>query len=262
MNIDNSEDIGSRIDDTIASDMKQGGDAYPEIGPGFTLSGRYRLDAKVGEGGMGQVFRGQDIKLARPIAIKLMKPKLSANREAVEMLRKEAQVSMMLSHPHIMRLINFEQDGKFTFLLMDFLPGKNLSDLRRNSPGGKLNARFAGMIGYEICKALEYAHKKNVIHRDIKPANIMIDDDLKSVKLMDFGIARTLMAGSGESPKIAGTLSYIAPEIFGGARPDQRSDIYALGLTLYELVSGINPFRGRIAQEVIDHLTDFVPAND
>lgn len=259
MNFDRSEELGTQIDHALEGDTAPGSDDFPEIQKGFFLADRYRLDSKLGEGGMGIVLGGYDEQLQRKIAIKLVKPSLSRNKVSVEMLRQEAKVSMMLTHPGIMRLINFEQDGKYTFLLMEYVEGSNLSVFRKSRRGGKFKGIEVAGIGYKMCGPLEYAHNKNVIHRDIKPANIMIDPGLSHLKLMDFGIARTLVCESVERPKIAGTLAFIAPEVFAGAAPDRRVDIYALGLTLYELAAGRHPFHGKSASEIIDLHNNTVP---
>jgi len=223
-----------------------------EVEIGSVLAGRYKINAKIGEGGMGMVYRGFDNQLGQDVAIKLLKRNMSQDRKAVENLKQEAQVAMMLTHPSIMRLINFEQAGEYAFLLMEFVRGETLDSLAAKSPGKKLDQQTVGVIGYKVCQALEYAHDKNVIHRDIKPANIMINKAMDGIKLMDFGIARALMMASDEKHPIAGTISYIAPEIFEGAPPDPRVDIYALGLTLYELLAGSHPFQGKTVKEIID----------
>ncbi len=259
MDFDRSEQLGTQIDHALKGDTVSDSGDFPEIQKGFLLADRYRLDSKLGEGGMGIVLGGYDEQLQRKIAVKLVKPSLSNDKASVEMLRQEAKVSMMLTHPGIMRLINFEQDGKYTFLLMEYVEGSNLLVFRKTRQEGKLKGIEVAGIGYKMCAALEYAHNKNVIHRDIKPANIMIDPGLSHLKLMDFGIARTLVYESDERPKIAGTLAFIAPEIFAGALPDKRIDIYALGLTLYELAAGRHPFHGKSASEIIDHHNNTVP---
>lgn len=243
--------VDSSIDKTISLD--NGGDRsnYVEVEIGSILANRYKIDAKIGEGGMGMVYHGHDEQLQQDVALKLLKKNMSVDESAVEKLKQEAQVAMMLTHPYIMRLINFERDGEYAFLLMEFVEGETLDSLAGKSPGGRLDEQLVAMIGYKVCQALEYAHDKNVIHRDIKPANIMITEGGEGIKLMDFGIARTLLTTSDEKHQIAGTLAYIAPEVFEGAPLDPRADIYALGLTLYELLAGGHPFQGNTAKEII-----------
>lgn len=226
---------------------------YMEVPIGFTLASRYIIESKISEGGMGVVYAAFDTKLRQTKAIKLLKKDMSQSKTIVSKLIQEAKMAMMLSHPGIMRLINFEQDGPYAFLLMEYVKGRTLKELAASQPDGKLSQELVGKIGYMICAALEYAHNKNVIHRDIKPANIIINDELDSIKLMDFGIAKILAPASEEQPQIAGTLFYIAPEVFNGAPPSPTVDIYALGLSLYELLAGSHPFYCSDSREVIDH---------
>ncbi|MGK7344213.1 MAG: serine/threonine protein kinase [Candidatus Nitrospinota bacterium M3_3B_026] len=244
---------------TISMDHGSGRSNYVEVALGTTLAGRYRVTGKLGEGGMGVVYKGHDTQLQRDVAIKLLKRDVSRDERAVEKLKQEAQVAMLLTHPYIMRLINFERDGEYAFLLMEYVEGETLDALASLNEGKRLDEQLVGIIGYKVCEALEYAHDKNVIHRDIKPANIMMDKGKDSIKLMDFGIARMLMMTDDEKSSIAGTLAYIAPEVFEGARPDPRVDIYALGLTLYELLAGANPFQTNSAREIVKKHIEMKP---
>jgi len=231
---------------------------YVEVEQGAIFSGRYKINSKIGEGGMGVVYSGSDLQLDRSIAIKLLKKNVSQNKKAVETLKLEAQVAMMLTHPSIMRLINFEQDGEYAFLLMEFIKGLDLLTMTSRKPDNKLGQKIVAQIAYKVCSALDYAHKKNVVHRDIKPANIMISSK-REVKLMDFGIARILASESDDHPQIAGTLAYMAPEVLQGEKPDARCDIYALGLTMYELIAGRIAFGGNKASEMIDQHINKAP---
>ncbi|MBI4666098.1 MAG: protein kinase [Nitrospinae bacterium] len=228
-----------------------------------TLKGRYTISAKLGEGGMGAVYAGFDNQLQQKVAIKLLKKAMSRNERAIEQLKSEAQVAMRLTHPLIMRLINFERDGEMAFLLMEMVNGRTLESIVKAQKDGRLASKPAAQVAYKVCEALEYAHQNGVIHRDIKPANIMIETGKNTVKLMDFGIARVICGPSGQRPVIAGTLPYIAPEIFEGSPPEPRADLYALGLTLYEILAGANPMRGKSTEEVIqNHATLTPPAID
>jgi len=241
--------------------LESSGSGKPEnvdVEPGAILANRYKIISKLGEGGMGVVYQGMDTQLERLVAIKLLKRKLSEDPKAIENLKQEAQVSMILTHPGIMRLINFEHHGNFAFLLVELVDGMDLKTIAKRR-GGKLDSKTTANISYKLCAALEYAHKNNVIHRDIKPANIMISSK-KEVKLMDFGIAKVLLAGDGARPQLAGTLAYLAPELIEGAKPDARCDIYALGLTMYELLAGEHPYKGMNAQQVVKaHINDDPP---
>lgn len=251
--------ITPKLVKTISMDHGSGRSNYVEVALGTILAGRYRVTGKLGEGGMGVVYKGHDTQLQRDVAIKLLKRDVSRDERAVEKLKQEAQVAMLLTHPYIMRLINFERDGEYSFLLMEYVEGQTLDALAAMSEGGRLDEQLVGIIGYKVCEALEYAHDKNVIHRDIKPANIMMDKGKDGIKLMDFGIARLLMMTDDKKGSIAGTLAYIAPEIFEGGRPDPRADIYALGLTLYELLAGANPFQAASAREIVKRHMEMKP---
>jgi serine/threonine protein kinase len=252
--------LASQIDNTASSDAEQYSHSdTTEVTKGSILSDRYIIDAKIGEGGMGVVYSGSDKQLDRKLAIKLLKKNVSQDKKAVETLKQEAQVSMMLTHPSIMRLINFEQDGEYAFLLMELINGLDLLTMAERKPGKRMGQKVVAQIAYKVCGALDYAHKKNVVHRDIKPANIMISSK-REVKLMDFGIARILVSESDDHPQIAGTLSYMAPEVLLGEKPDARCDLYALGLTMYQLISGKVAFEGKKANEIIDQHINKAPA--
>ncbi len=246
-----SASIVENITKTISAGELEDAGNYVQLEIGSILSSRYKILDKLGEGGMGVVYAGQDLQLHRPVAIKLLKKDVSNNKEAVSKLKEEAQVSMMLTHPLIMRLINFEHDEGKAFLLMEYIEGNDLKTIAGRKDGKKLDPKIVANVAYKVCLALDYAHSKRVIHRDIKPANIMISAK-NEVKLMDFGIARVLAEATGEHRKIAGTMHYIAPEVFNGAMPDVRCDLYALGVTMYELLAGVTPFTGSNPREVID----------
>ena len=241
--------LGNRQEENNTSDTS----GVIEVAPGQVLGGRYKVDKKLGEGGMGIVYKGFDLQLSQPVAIKLLKKHMSQNVQAVTRMKEEAQVAMMLSHPNIMRLINFERHDEYAYLLLEFVEGKDLEILMDEQPGGKYDATTLAQIAMNLCDGLSYAHENNVIHRDIKPANIMICN-LGEVKLMDFGIAKMLAGQDGERASISGTLAYIAPEIFSGVRPDARVDIYALGYTIYELLAGAHPFpvKGKTTLQIIE----------
>ncbi|MBI5815605.1 MAG: serine/threonine protein kinase [Nitrospinae bacterium] len=247
-----TEILADNINKTMSFDSSSVGQpAEKELAAGTSLKSRYSITAKLGEGGMGAVYAGFDNQLGQKIAVKLLKRSMSADEKAVNQLKSEAQVAMKLTHPSIMRLINFEHDGEYAFLLMELVDGKTLESLAKNFPGQKMPSKLVAQIGYKVSEALEYAHENHVIHRDIKPANIMVDPARNSIKLMDFGIARVIASQAAGKQTIMGTLPYIAPEIFEGATPDARADIYALGLTLYELLAGRHPFPAKTAKEMI-----------
>ncbi len=208
------------------------------------LSGRYELLTELGRGGMGIVHKAHDIKLDIDVAIKLLPKHLGQDPRAVQFLKREALASMKLSHPNILRLHHFEEDPESKFLIMELVDGKNLTQILDASPNHKLPQDEVVRYGIEACKALEYAHRKKVLHRDIKPSNIMIDSD-GTLKIADFGIARIMKDSHTRhtGTVTSGTLLYMSPEQIQGERSDAQSDIYSLGISLYELLNGEVPFR-------------------
>ena len=200
----------------------------------------YRVVEKIGEGGMGAVFRSQDIMLERDVALKFLRPELAREKDLVERFRAEAIVLARLNHPYIASVYGLHRHGEDWFMAMEFVPGETLADrlkhVERFSPDAAV--RLTSMV----LQALDYAHAAGVVHRDIKTANIILTP-AGTVKVMDFGIARLLgsqrltRAGS-----IVGTLGYMAPEQIQGHEVDGRADIYAIGIVLYEMLAGRVPF--------------------
>ncbi len=218
------------------------GAAATEFGlaAGTILLKRYRIQRQIGIGGMGRVYQAEDEALRLPVAIKVMRDILSRDAGSVARLKSEARHSMALTHPNIVRVHNFEEDGDLKFLTMEFVDGESLAQLLAASdrfPEGE-----ARRIAVEICRGLEHAHSKGIVHRDLKPGNVMLGKD-GSVKIADFGIARACrdsvsrLTGALDS----GTLLYMSPEqVMGETSP--QSDLYSLGVVLYELVTGDPPF--------------------
>ncbi len=257
MDHESTEYLARTIDEELSSSADKASQSGVSVylSPETLLKGRYKVGKKLGEGGMGVVYHAEDTELKQAIAIKVLKNVTSANPEAVKKLKKEALVAMKLSHPGILRLINFEQDGDCAFLLMEYVKGRPLCDVLLATANKTIPPEAVAKIGMKTAEALAYAHMMHVIHRDIKPSNLMLTDN-GEVTLMDFGIARALFEGDETRPVIAGTLSYIAPEIFRGEQPDPRADIYALGLSMYEFLSGKTAVRGSSAKEIIDQHLD------
>jgi formylglycine-generating enzyme required for sulfatase activity len=207
------------------------------------LGGRYELIEELGRGGMGIVYRANDIKLGINVAIKLLPDYLAKDRRGVESLKREALASMKLSHPNIIRFYHFEDHGDEKFLIMEFVEGKALDEILDESPNHKMAEEDVIRYAIEACSALTYAHNRGVIHRDIKPSNIMLSKD-NEIKIGDFGIARVLKESHTRhtGSTTSGTLLYMSPEHILGQKCDARSDIYSLGITLYELLNGEVPF--------------------
>ena len=203
--------------------------------------GRYEIAEKLGEGGMGTVYKAFDPLLARVVAVKVISNQLDSQPEQRERFFREARAAAQLSHPNIITIYDLgEQDGK-PFLAMEYLVGRDL-DARMHAPETMSLARKIE-IGLAICEGLAHAHTCGVVHRDIKPANVFLTQD-GAVKLLDFGLARLITSELTRSNMMLGTLNYMAPEQLRAERTDHRADIFSLGVVLYELISGKKPFQG------------------
>ncbi len=203
----------------------------------------YQIVEKIGEGGMGEVFRGVDINLDRDVAIKVMRRELASRPEILQRFRKEAVVLAKLNHSNIATLYNFIHDGSNYFMVMEFAPGQTLDHLIDDHVGG-VPWRYALELFMDALRAIDYAHKQGIIHRDIKPANMMVSER-GTLKVLDFGIARVLgESGFTKAGIVVGTTKYMSPEQILGRSIDTRSDIYALGIVLYKMLTGHVPFEG------------------
>jgi serine/threonine-protein kinase len=209
---------------------------------GKILAGRYELLEKVGEGGMARVYRGRDHLLRRTVAIKTLKDQMTGDADFVRRFRREAQSAAGLSHPHIVNIYDVgEEDGTY-YMVMEYVDGKNLKQHIREK--GRLPAGEAAALTSRIAEALAHAHAAGVIHRDIKPQNILFSRD-GQIKVVDFGIA---IAADGStltcSDNIIGSVYYFSPEQAKGSLAGKQSDLYSLGVILYEMVTGQVPFSG------------------
>ena len=202
--------------------------------------GNYRLVEKLGEGGMGTVYLGVDVMLERKVAIKMLLPEIASQQDIVERFRAEAVTLARLNHPSIATLFNFFRDGNQYFMVMEYVAGRTLETAIRET--GALPVDRAVAVMCKVLDGIEHAHELGVQHRDLKPANIMLLDS-GGVKVMDFGIARLLGAARmTRSGRIVGTLEYLAPERVRGQEGDVRSDLYSMGIVLYEMLTGRLPF--------------------
>src|ERR1700736_42893 len=207
------------------------------------LSGRYELSHLVARGGMAEVYRARGRLLDRPVALKVLFPELSIDRSFVERFRREAQAAANLSHPNIVPVFDWGEDTGTYFIVMEFIDGRPLSSILKTA--GPLSAERTADVGAHVAAALGYAHKHGVIHRDVKPGNVLITDE-GQVKVTDFGIARAANAEQNltQTGAVMGTATYFSPEQAQGTTVDGRTDIYSLGVVLYELVTGRPPFSG------------------
>jgi serine/threonine protein kinase len=206
------------------------------------LGGRYKLKEMLGRGGLGVVYSAYDQQLKMDIAIKFLLDRFLDDTAAVENLKREAKAAMQLAHPNIIRLFNFEDTPRAKYLLMELIEGESLASIAERKKDGLFTE--AELIKYisKICEALIYAHAQGIVHRDIKPANILVASGDK-IKLADFGIARINEAATSRMSG-GGTPVYMSPEQILDQEVDARSDIYSLGITMYEMLAGRPPFQG------------------
>jgi serine/threonine protein kinase len=207
---------------------------------GTVLSGRYRLEAKLGSGGMSTVYLARDTTLDRSVAVKVMHREMSEQADQLERFRQEARSVAKLSHPNIVSVIDAGEDGGHPYIVFEYVEGETLK--ARINRVGPLDIQEALAYAIEIARGLTVAHARNMIHRDIKPQNVLIDAEGRA-KLTDFGISRQLeQDGMTATGRVLGTTDYVAPEQAMGRATDQRSDIYSLGVVLYEMFTGEVPF--------------------
>ncbi|MEA2271839.1 MAG: eukaryotic-like serine/threonine-protein kinase [Solirubrobacteraceae bacterium] len=209
---------------------------------GTLLDGRYRLEIEVGSGGMSTVYRAFDTVLERPVAIKLMHRDIAGHPEQIERFRREARAVAQLSHPHIVTVIDAGEDDGTPYIVFEYVEGETLKERIRSA--GRLPIPEAVAYAIEIARALGAAHERAIVHRDVKPQNVLIDEE-GSAKVTDFGIARTLTEeGLTADGRVLGTTDYVSPEQALGRAVTGQSDIYSLGVVLYEMLTGHVPFVG------------------
>ncbi len=217
---------------------------------GRLLEGRYRVGERIARGGMATVYEGTDIRLDREVAIKVMPHALSEDEDFAQRFVREARASARLSHPNVVAVYDQGDDDATLFLVMEYVPGQTLRDLIRNE--APLAPERALRVMDDILLALTDAHDAHIVHRDIKPENVLISPEGR-VKVADFGLARAISSTStatATSGVLMGTVSYMAPELVTEGRSDARTDVYAAGVVLYELLTGTKPYEGEAPVQV------------
>ncbi len=223
----------------------------------------FRIEAKLGSGGMGEVYRAHDERLDREVAIKVLPEGTLADETARKRFRKEALALSKLNHPNIATIHDFDTQDGVDFLVMEYVEGETLSKRITNGP---LSQKEVSKMGAQVADALEAAHEKGVIHRDLKPGNVMVTAKGRA-KVLDFGIAKllrregetTLGETATETRGVAGTLPYMAPEQLLGEEVDTRTDLFSLGVLLYEAATGQRPFQAEIAPKLTDAILHQAP---
>ena len=220
---------------------------------GMIIAERYEIVGKIGTGGMADVYKAMDHKLNRFVAVKVLKPEFREDTTFIKKFRSEAQAAAGLTHPNIVNVFDVGDDGGVYYIVMELIEGITLKEYI--SKKGKLSIKEATSIAIQVSMGLEAAHSHGIVHRDVKPQNIIISTDGK-VKVTDFGIARAASSNTISS-NVMGSVHYSSPEQVRGGYSDEKSDIYSLGITLYEMVTGRVPFDGDTTVAIaIKHLQE------
>ena len=215
----------------------------------IVLNNRYLLEERIGSGGMAMVFRAQDQMLERTVAVKTLRKDFSDDPEFRERFRQEAKSAANLSHPNIVTVHDFGLDSGRLFIVMENVPGSDLKSLLRKH--GRFNVEEAIYLMSQACAGIGYAHRAGVIHCDVKPQNILVTPD-KRLKVVDFGIARALstITPDEQAEIVWGSPNYFSPEQASGSAPSPASDVYSLGVVMYEMLAGQLPFKADTSQEL------------
>jgi len=215
--------------------------------------GRYRLDLELGRGGMGVVYRATDRVLDREVALKELPVQLTTDPDRLQRFRQEARTLARLSHPNIIQIYDLFEDQDRLWIAMEYVDGGDLATMIESR--GRLAGHEAARLAWQIAEAMQMAHERDIVHRDIKPMNVLLTAN-GTPKLADFGLARLVSSGSHTvAGTILGSPDYMSPEQAAGRVADSRSDIYALGITLYEMLTGTPPFEGDTPAILAQHIT-------
>jgi serine/threonine protein kinase/tetratricopeptide (TPR) repeat protein len=230
-----SEEISAPVTETLETPKE-------ELTTGSTFAGRYKIIEELGKGGMGKVYKAQDTDLKEKVAIKLLKPEIAADKKTIERFRNELKFARKIRHKNVCQMFDLNKEKGAHYITMEYVDGKDLKSMIRMM--GQSSSGKTISIAKQVCDGLVEAHKLGVVHRDLKPQNIMVDEE-GNARIMDFGIARSIKEkGITAAGVMIGTPEYMSPEQVEGKEVDQRSDIYSLGVILYEMVTGRVPFEG------------------
>ena len=216
--------------------------AKEELTTGSTFAGRYQIIEELGKGGMGKVYKANDTKINEKIALKLIKPEVSSDKKTIERFSNELKFARKIRHGNVCQMFDLNEEKGAHYITMEYVKGEDLKKLIRKM--GQLSVGQVIPIGKQVCEGLAEAHRLGVVHRDLKPQNVMVDEE-GNARIMDFGIARSIIGkGITGAGVMIGTPEYMSPEQAEVKEVDQRSDIYSLGVILYEMVTGRVPFEG------------------
>ena len=230
-----------------------------ELSTGSTVAGRYQVIEELGIGGMGRVYKVFDTEIKEKVALKLLKPEIASNQDMIERFSNELKFARKISHRNVCRMYDLGRGDGTLFITMEFVPGEDLKSFIRRSR--QLVVGTAISLAKQVCEGLAEAHRMGIVHRDLKPGNIMIDEE-GNAKITDFGIARSISGkGITGAGVMIGTPEYMSPEQVEGKEADLRSDIYSLGVVLYEMLTGRVPFEGDTPFSVALKQKSEVPQN-
>ena len=224
----------------------------------FEKLGKFHIKKILGQGAMGEVYLGEDPSIGREVAIKTILPSAAQGDEAKERFAREAKAAGALNHPNLVTIYEFGEDQGVLYIAMELVPGHDLQELLQDQSLTRIEV--LEVLG-QVCDGLDFAHRQGVVHRDIKPTNIRVQRDGKKLraKVMDFGVARVANSDMTATGMVMGTVSYMAPEYIRSGKPDPRSDLFAVGVMLYEALSGRKPFSGDTTPTILYKIVNEAP---